>query len=72
MADRLRNLLYPLTIIMIVASLWAYAEAESLRAQINPNWMPPIDPELTQRVWGVAHSADTNPVETVAVIPVEP
>ena len=72
MADRLRNLLYPLTIIMIVASLWAYAQAESLRAQINPNWMPPIDPELNQRVWGAAASADADSAEMVAVLPVEP
>lgn len=49
MSDRLRNLLYPLTLFVMVAILWAYAHSESVGGS-GTNWLPPADPDLFERI----------------------
>jgi hypothetical protein len=57
MIDRLRSLIYPTALVVMLATLWVHAWKQSLDAQLKPGWFPAKDPALIERALRADNSA---------------
>lgn len=69
MADWLREILYPAVLFTAVASLWAYAYAESLYADLESDNLPPTQPGLIDASRHAGNVVDQ--ADAVASVPVD-
>ncbi len=64
MADKLRELLYPITVILMIAVLWAYAWAQSLESQLALPGVASDDPALYLRAMADGGATQSIPART--------